>query len=227
MRQELSLDPRRTALILVDLQEEQRRDPYYVVANLDAVLANARLLLEAARANGMRAIHAAYKRDFGAVPHRPFEPVTADGRPTFSDAGSPLTAICSEVAPRAGETVIEKNDASVFCTGALEPLLRTTGTEWVIVAGVWTEACVAATVRDAIGHGFHVLLVKDACGSGTVAMHEIGILNLANRLNGGAIATAETVARLIAGGKAEVWLHDKPVPILFGYEDARTQYERL
>jgi maleamate amidohydrolase len=227
MRQELTIDPRRAALILVDLQEEQRHDPYYVVPNLDQVLGHARALLDAARANGVHVVHVAYKRDFAAVPRRPFEPVTADGRPTFSDAASPLVAICAEVAPRAGETVIAKNDASAFSTGALEPLLRDAGVEWVIVAGVWTEACVAATVRDAIPRGFRVLLVKDACGSGTIAMHQTGILNLANRLNGGAVANAETACRLIAGESADVWVAEKQVPILFSYEDAGKHYDAL
>ncbi|HEV8391413.1 MAG TPA: isochorismatase family protein [Dongiaceae bacterium] len=227
MRQDLSIDPKRTALILIDLQEEQRGDPYYVAAEFDAVLANAAKLLEAARANGVRVVHVAYQRDFRVVPRRPFEPVTPDGRPTFSDIDSPLVALCSEVAPRDGETVISKNDASAFSTGELEPLLRAATIEWLIVAGVWTEACVAATVRDAIPHGFRVLLVKDACGSGTVAMHQTGILNLANRLNGGAVAKAATACRLIAGGRADVWAAEKQVPILFSYEDARRHYEML
>ncbi|HET6160080.1 MAG TPA: isochorismatase family protein [Dongiaceae bacterium] len=215
------------ALVLVDLQEEQRHDPYYVVAGMESVLANARKLLEAARKNGVRVIHVAYSRDFAKVPKRPFEPVTADGKPTFSDAASPLTALCAEVAPRAGETVIAKNDASAFCTGELEPMLREAGVEWLVVAGVWTEACVAATVRDAIPRGFRVLLVKDACGSGTIAMHQTGILNLANRLNGGAVATADKACRLIAGSSADVWVAEKQVPILFGYKDAQKQYESL
>src|SRR5215813_11860795 len=106
MREVLSLDHARTALVLVDLQEEQRHDPVYVATDLDAVLANARRLLDAARANAVRVVHVAYKRDFGKEPRRPFEPLTAEGRPTFSDAASPLTAICSEVAPRDGETVL-------------------------------------------------------------------------------------------------------------------------
>jgi len=227
MRQELSIDPKRTALLLIDLQEEQRHDPYYVVAGLDSVLTNAGRLLDAARANGMRVIHAAYKRDFRVVPPRPFEPLTSDGRPTFSDVTSPLVEICSEVAPRAGETVLTKNDASAFCTGELEPLLREAAMEWLIVAGVWTEACVASSVRDATQRGIRVLLVKDACGSGTVAMHQTGILNLANRLNGGAVANAETTCRLIAGAPVEVWMHQKPVPILFGYDDAARHYDLL
>jgi nicotinamidase-related amidase len=227
MRQTLAIDPRRAALILIDLQEEQRKDPVYVAADLDAVLANARRLLEAARANAVRVVHVAYKRDFAEVPRRPFEPLTADGRPTFSDAASPLVAICSEVAPQAGETVLSKNDASAFDTAELEPLLRDAGIEWLIVCGVWTEACVAATVRDAIAHGYRVLLAKDACGSGTIAMHQTGILNLANRLNGGAVTRTDAACRLIGGAAVAVWMHQKPVAFFYGYEDARAKYESL
>jgi maleamate amidohydrolase len=202
-------------LILIDLQEEQRQVPEYSVEGLDKVLGNAGKLLEAARANGVMVIHTAYRRDFQKAPPRPLEFVALDGRPAFSDKDSPLIAICREVAPHRGEPVLFKNDASAFCEGELEPLLRDAAVQWLVVAGVWTEACVAATVRDAIARGIRVLLVKDACGSGTRAMHEIGILNLANRLSGGAVATTETATRLIAGGAAEVWAAERPVPMLF------------
>ena len=227
MRQLLSIDRRRAALILVDLQEEQRQVPHYAVAGLDAVLANARALLEAARANDVLPIHTAYKRDFDKAPPRPLEMLSPTGGPAFSDKSSPLTAICREVEPQRGEPVLFKNDASAFCEGTLEPLLRDAAVEWLIVAGVWTEACVAATVRDAIALGIRVLLVKDACGSGTVAMHQTGILNLANRLSGGAVANTETAVRLIGGAEAEVWMPERPVPILFGYYDAEKHYKAL
>ena len=36
--------------------------------------------------------------------------------------------------------------------------------------GVWTEACVDATVKAALKLGFRVALVKDACGSGSAAV---------------------------------------------------------
>src|SRR5919198_2465446 len=204
MRRSLVIDPAHAALILIDLQEEQRHVPEYSVEDLADVLANARRLLEAARANDVMVIHTAYKRDFEKVPPRPLEFLDPDGRPAFSDKHSPLTAICREVEPRDGEPVLFKNDASAFCEGDLEPLLQAAGVEWLIVAGVWTEACVAASVRDAIARGIRVLLVKDACGSGTRAMHQTGILNLANRLNGGAVANAETACHLMAGAPADV-----------------------
>jgi nicotinamidase-related amidase len=227
MRRLLSIDPRHAALILVDLQEEQRHVPIYAVVDFGSVLSNAQRLLQAARAKPILVVHAAYKRDFQAVPPRPLEPLSPEGGPAFSDKSSPLTAICPEVGPRGGEPVLYKNDASAFCEGELEPLLRKAAVEWLIVAGVWTEACVAATVRDAIAHGIRVLLVKDACGSGTRAMHQTGILNLANRLSGGAVAGTGTACRLIAGDELEVWVPERPVPLLFDYADAEKVYETL
>jgi nicotinamidase-related amidase len=227
MRRSQRLDPRTTALVLVDLQEEQRDHPLYAVEGFDAVLANARRILETARRRRLPVAHSAYRRDFAAVPKRPLEHVSADGGPAFSDKDSPRIAICREVAPEPGETVIWKNDASAFCEGNLGPLLDRWGAEWIIVCGVWTEACIAATVRDAIAQGIRVLLVKDACGSGTRAMHETGVINLANRLAGGAVADTATTLRLIDGAEADVWIAERPVPILFGYDDAEELYQSL
>jgi maleamate amidohydrolase len=227
MRQMLTLDPERTALLLVDLQEEQKHVPEYTVESIDDILANARRLLDSARGRAIAVFYAAYKRDFDMVPPRPLEYRSADGGPAFRNKESPLTAICAEVAPRAGEPVIYKNDASAFCEGDLEPLLREARVEWLVVTGVWTEACVAATVRDAIAHGIRVLLVKDACGSGTKAMHQTGIINLANRLSGGAVSGTETACRLMAGDAAEVWVAERPVPLQFSYADAEQLYEAL
>jgi maleamate amidohydrolase len=227
MRLGLAIDVDRTALLLVDLQEEQRQVPHYAVKGFDGVLSNARRLLEAARKRPIARFHAAYRRDFSKVPPRPLEFLSADGGPAFSDKASPLTAICSEVAPQGDEPVIYKNDASAFSEGDLAPMLRDARTAWLIVAGVWTEACVAATVRDAIALGLRVLLVKDACGSGTVAMHQTGIINLANRLSGGAVATTAAACQLIAGEEAEVWVAERPVPLLFGYAEAEQIYEAL
>lgn len=227
MRTPLCIKANDAALLLIDLQEEQRQVPHYAVAGFDAVLANARLLLSAARVRGLPVVHTAYRRDFEARPPQPLEPRQPDGTPFFSDKDSPLIALCPEVAPLPGEAVLFKNDASAFSEGELEPLLHAAGVAWLIVAGVWTEACVAATVRDAIARGLRVLLVKDACGSGTVAMHQSGILNLANRLSGGAVTDTRSACRLIAGDEAEVWRAERPVPILFTYDDAQRHYEAL
>jgi len=227
VRSVLTLDPQHTALLLVDFQEEQRRHALYSVAGFDRVIGNARALLDAARGRKLSAVHTAYRRDFERCPPRPFEPLASDGAPAFSDATDPLTAICAELAPVEGETVIYKNDASAFSEAGLRDALLARDARWLIIAGVWTEACVAATVRDAIAGGFRVLLVKDACGSGTEAMHQTAVLNLANRLYGGAVCDTAAALRLIAGETAEVWMAERPVPILFNYADAADLYRSL
>jgi maleamate amidohydrolase len=191
------------------------------------VLANTARLLEIARSNGVAVFHAAYVRDFSVRPPRPFEPRGADGGPSFSQSGSPLVAICREVAPVEGEVVLSKNDASAFEEGSLQSRLEKLGVEWLVICGVWTEACVAASTRDATAAGFRVLLVKDACASGTRAMHQVGILNLANRLYGGGVADTDRAAALLGGGAASVWRSTMPVPFRFTLEDVPALYADL
>jgi isochorismate hydrolase len=86
---------------------------------------------------------------------------------------------------------------------------------------------VAASVRDAISAGFRVLLVKDACTSGTRAMHQVGILNLANRLYGGGVADTDRTEALLGGDTATVWRSTMPVPFRFTLEDAPALYAGL
>jgi nicotinamidase-related amidase len=227
MKAGLTLDLARTALLIVDLQEDQRSDPLCVAENLDDVLANAAKLLKAARASGVKVFHAAYVRDFNVKPPRPFEPMADDGGPAFSRKESPLVAICHEVAPEGDEVVLHKNDASAFEEGSLQGRLSALGIEWLMVVGVWTEACIAASVRDAMAGGFRVLLVKDACTSGTQAMHQTGVLNIANRLYGGAVADTERSVALLNGDAAAVWWNDIPVPFRFTLADAEAIYQSL
>ena len=223
----MTLKPQRAALLLIDFQEEQRQEPNVAVEGFDNVMSNARKLLLSARANHIRIFHSAYRRDFDICPPRRFEPLTADGTPAFSDKTSSLTAICEEVEPMNGERVIFKNDASAFSEGSLQPAMTEAKIEWLVVAGVWTEACVAASVRDAMTAGLRVLLIKDACGSGSEAMHQTAVLNIANRLYGGAVTATATALKLMSGSEAHVWVLERPAQIRFNYSDATELYRAL
>ncbi len=225
MRAPLTIPPGKAALLLIDLQEEHRQDLRFLAESFDAVIANAVRLLVAARAATMPVYHCAYIVDLAAA--RPFHPVTPDGRSMFSDSNDPLTAICTEVAPAAGERLLVKTEASAFGDGKLAPELKARGIEWLVVAGVWTEACVDASVKDALKAGFRVLLVKDACGSGTAAMHRTAILNMANRLYGGAVSDTDNACRLMTGEGAEAWVTPGAVPLRYTLEDVVGLYEGL
>lgn len=225
MRRPLSISPGQAAALFIDLQEEHRQDPRYLVDGYDRVLANVARLQEAARRKAIPLFHCAYIVDTGAL--RPFHPTMPDGTSAFSDSGDPLTAVCPEVGPAEGEMLLVKAEASAFGDGRLAPMLREKGIEWLFVAGVWTEACVDASVKDAVRQGFRVALVKDACGSGTAAMHMTAILNLANRLYGGAVIDTDGACRLMAGETIDAWQVEGAVPLRFGFDDAAGIYASL
>jgi len=227
MHQALKLPRRKAALLLIDMQEEHRTDTRYLVENYDRVAANCATLLTAARTAGVPVLHSVYLVDTSTDAVRPFHPMGHDGRSAFSDAGTPGSEISPEVRPLQGEQVIVKGDASCFAAPALSAAIAQLGAEWLIVAGCWSEACVAATVKDGVERGVRILLVKDACGSGSRAMHETAVLNMANRLYGGAVADTARVLSLIGGQSARVWRNDLPVPIKFTYQSASQDYTAL
>lgn len=225
MKQSLTIPRGKAAALFVDLQEEHRGDPRYLVEGYEAILANAARLQQAARTEAIPVVHCAYIVDLASA--RPFHPVMADGTSAFSDKDDPLTALCPESGPADREDVLVKAEASAFGDGRLEPLLRGRGVEWLFVSGVWTEACVDATVKDAVTRGLRVALVKDACGSGTVAMHRTGILNLANRLYGGAVVDTDRACRLIRGETVDAWMVEGAVPLRYRSETIDALYETL
>ena len=225
MKQPLAIPRGKAAALFVDLQEEHRRDPRYLVEGYEAILANAARLQQVARGAAVPVVHCAYVVDLARA--RPFHPVMADGTSAFSDKDDPLTALCPESGPVTGEDALIKAEASAFGDGRLEPLLRGRGIEWLFVSGVWTEACVDATVKDAVTRGFRVALVKDACGSGTAAMHRTGILNLANRLYGGAVVDTEAACRLLAGETIDAWMVEGSVPLRYRADTIDTLYGEL
>ncbi|QKC80952.1 isochorismatase family protein [Mesorhizobium sp. NZP2077] len=214
------------AAVFIDLQEEHRQDPRYLVEGYGDILANVQRLQAAARQNHVALQHWAYIVDLDKQ-DRPFHPLDADGKSAFSDKGDPLTEICHEVAPADGEALLIKAEASAFRSGPAADQLKASGVEWLVVAGVWTEACIDATVKDAVAKGFRVLLVKDACGSGSAAMHQTGILNLANRLYGGAVTDTDGACRLLAGEKVAVWQVEGSVPLRFSFDNAAKLYAEL
>ncbi|RTL94300.1 MAG: isochorismatase family protein [Hyphomicrobiales bacterium] len=225
MKAPISIRRGTVAAVFIDLQEEHRKDERYLVEGFGDILANVQRLQEAARANDAPLYHWAYIVDLAEA--RPFHPVDESGKSAFSDKDDPLTAICHEVAPRHGEAMLVKQEASAFGRNDFADRLRASRIEWLVIAGVWTEACVDATVKDAVARGFRVLLVKDACGSGTAAMHQTGILNLANRLYGGAVTDTAGACRLLAGDTVSIWQVEGSVPLRFTFENAAQLYAGL
>ena len=125
-------------LLIFDLPEELHRP--------EAFLANIELLLARARAARLPIVF---------VQH-----IGAEGSRMAPDA--PGRTIHPRVAPRAGETIIEKRHPDSFQDSSLESVLREQGIDELVICGFASEACVDTTVRSAYAKGFTNILVSDA-----------------------------------------------------------------
>ena len=73
--------------------------------------------------------------------------------------------IVPELAPRAGEPVIDKPGKGAFWATDLHAILQNRGIKQLVVAGVTTEVCVHTTVREANDRGYECLVPADGVAS--------------------------------------------------------------
>jgi nicotinamidase-related amidase len=83
--------------------------------------------------------------------------------------------IVAELAPLAGEPVVDKPGKGAFFATDLETILRGKGIRFLFVAGVTTEVCVHTTVREANDRGFRCIVLGDCCGSYFPDFHEVAL----------------------------------------------------
>ncbi|MEM0147251.1 MAG: isochorismatase family cysteine hydrolase [Candidatus Micrarchaeaceae archaeon] len=82
------------------------------------------------------------------------------------------------IQPEEGETVINKNTASIFVGTNFELMARNAGIETIVLTGIATEIGVESTARDALNRGFYVVVAKDAVSSGDKEAHERSLANM-------------------------------------------------
>ncbi len=83
--------------------------------------------------------------------------------------------IIDELAPIAGEVVIDKPGKGAFYATDLDTVLRSAGITHLIVTGVTTEVCVHTTVREANDRGYEAVVLSDCVGSYFPEFQRVGL----------------------------------------------------
>jgi nicotinamidase-related amidase len=105
--------------------------------------------------------------------------------------------IIDEMKPWPNERVFNKITPCAFTSTPIELVLHTYGVETLLFTGVSTNMCVEHTLRDAADRGFACILVEDACGADTQAMHDSAV-NVVQRLYGGVSTTDKVIQEIEA-----------------------------
>ncbi|WP_414496015.1 cysteine hydrolase family protein [Stenotrophomonas maltophilia] len=158
-----SVEANRTAVLVIDFQNEYfdaSAAPGFsggrmVIPDGVVALRQAKRVVEFADAHGIRVIH---------VQH-----VLPAGAPLFAQ-GSVNAAFHRDLQPRSGETVVQKDNVSVFAgasAAVLDKALKDAGIDTLIVTGLQTHACVVGAARDAAAapRGYRVIVASDATAS--------------------------------------------------------------
>ncbi len=181
------IDPRRTALLLVDLQNEIiRPEGAYGRAGvrseeIAALPSRLKPVIERVRATGgwVVATLFTFVAGRGGMPfipdqvrrHRPFL-TKGDFEP-----GCPGHALAADLSP--ADILVEKIAYSGFYMTRLEWVLNQAEVDTLLIAGVATHLSVAATVKDALQRDFKVVVLEDGCAAFDSGCHRSGLKDLA------------------------------------------------
>jgi nicotinamidase-related amidase len=196
----LPIDPRRTALVIIDMQAYflnpdspfSRACEASVPGVLDYFQARGRTVVEPAlqrlltcfRDHDMRVIYTTVASELtdgsDLMPVMKQRNAASLERqqeafiPTRTDAWARIVPILE---PQDNELIVNKTTYGTFTSTGLDHTLRNMGITTLVIGGVVTNVCVETTARDASDLGYGVILVDDACAAQSPEIHEASLLS--------------------------------------------------
>ena len=191
MTQALSLDPRTTALVLMDLQHGIVSRPLAPYSG-EQVVANGARVADAMRAKGATVVYV-------RVPLNELLRLPADA-PMHAPDAPPAPDEASELVPQArvqkGDLIVVKRQWGAFYGTDLDQQLRRRGIQTIVIGGIATNFGVESTARQAFDQGYQLVFVEDATTSMNEAWHRFTVDNVFPRM--GRVRTTQQVIDALA-----------------------------
>jgi nicotinamidase-related amidase len=189
----LAIEPRRTAIVVIDLQKGIAGMPGGAPYPKSTVIANAARLLTAARAAGAQPVlvHVGGTLDGADRIHTPVDqPMRSFGQlpPDWSE-------FIPELNQQPSDLVVLKRQWGAFYGTDLDLQLRRRNLSTIILCGIATEFGVESTARDAYERGYALIFAEDAMTGQTAESHTNSTTRIFPRL-GRVRSTEEILAAL-------------------------------
>jgi len=192
--EQVSLDPARTAVVVVDMINEFCKPGGKMVLPGYEVLVPPQLaVIDAARKAGAPVIwvHDSHRRNM----RRDREWVK---RTPHGIEGTWATEIIADLGAREDEIHVIKHRYSSFFQTDLDLVLKDMLIDQLVVFGVVTNICVRSTVHDAFFNGYEVVVPRDCCAATGPREQESTLYDIATHF--GVVSTSAAVVAALTSG---------------------------
>jgi nicotinamidase-related amidase len=191
--EQLSLDARTTALVLIDLQRGIVGRAAAPHSAADVVQRAGRL---AARCRAAGATVVLVRVAYGADGRDRLAP-RVDAAPWGGPVPADFSELVPDVGPKEGDIVITKHQWGAFYGTELDLQLRRRGIATLLLGGIATNFGVESTARDAYERGFQLVFVEDAMAALSAEAHQFAVATIFPRI-GLVRSTADVLSALPA-----------------------------